>query len=135
MSARSKLLAAFAAAALVAAFASAAPAANTQGQKPAAETPTQIMPAGIYPLTPEREQALKPKDSFKECDACPEMVVVPKGSFTMGTPMTEVDRYKGEDPLHRVTLARPFAVGTLHGLIRRMGRLSCRRRLRRQQGR
>ena len=69
------------------------------------------MPAGIYPLTPEREQALRPKDSFKECDACPEMVVVPKGSFIMGTPITEVDRSKGEDPLHRVTFARPFAVG------------------------
>ena len=29
----------------------------------------------------------------------------------MGTPLSEVDRYKGEDPLHQVTLARPFAVG------------------------
>jgi formylglycine-generating enzyme required for sulfatase activity len=84
-------------------------------QKPPAEPPIQmpiqIMPAGIYPLTPEREQTLRPKDSFKECDACPEMVVVPKGSFIMGTPITEVDRAKGEDPLHRVTFARPFAVG------------------------
>jgi formylglycine-generating enzyme required for sulfatase activity len=66
---------------------------------------------GVEPLTPEIEQALKPKDSFKECEACPEMVVVPKGSFIMGTPLSEVDRYKGEDPLHQVTLARPFAVG------------------------
>jgi formylglycine-generating enzyme required for sulfatase activity len=39
------------------------------------------------------------------------MVVVPKGSFIMGTPITEVDRAKGEDPLHRVSFARPFAVG------------------------
>jgi formylglycine-generating enzyme required for sulfatase activity len=66
---------------------------------------------GVEPLTPEIEQALKPKDSFKECEACPEMVVVPKGSFIMGTPLSEIDRYKGEDPLHQVTLARPFAVG------------------------
>ena len=29
----------------------------------------------------------------------------------MGTPITEVDRYKGEDPQHRATLTRPFAVG------------------------
>jgi formylglycine-generating enzyme required for sulfatase activity len=72
----------------------------------------QIIPVkGVQPLTPDIEQALKPKDSFKECDSCPEMVVVPKGSFIMGTPMTEVDRYKGEDPLHRVSFARPFAVG------------------------
>src|SRR5258708_19044914 len=49
----------------------------------------QIFPAGIYPLTPEREQSLRPRDSFKECDICPEMVVVPKGSFMMGTPADE----------------------------------------------
>jgi formylglycine-generating enzyme required for sulfatase activity len=86
---------------------------------PAAEAPQAPVAAprqffatkGVEPLTPETEQALKPKDSFKECEACPEMVVVPKGSFIMGTPLSEVDRYKGEDPLHQVTLARPFAVG------------------------
>src|SRR5476649_2491641 len=33
-------------------------------------------------LSPEREHALKTNDSFKECDTCPEMVVVPAGSFT-----------------------------------------------------
>jgi formylglycine-generating enzyme required for sulfatase activity len=86
-----------------------APNSNTRNSPPA--LPAQIMPAGIYPLTPEREQTLKPKDSFKECAVCPEMVVIPPGSFIMGTPATEVDRYKGEDPLHRATIARPFAVG------------------------
>jgi len=115
MTVRLKLVLAFAAAALAVSPASAASAersaTGSPGQKPPAAMPAQIMPAGIYPLTPEREQALRPKDSFKECDACPEMVVVPKGSFVMGTPITEVDRFKGEDPLHRVTLPRPFAVG------------------------
>jgi formylglycine-generating enzyme required for sulfatase activity len=62
-------------------------------------------------LSPEREQALRPKDSFKECDACPEMVVVPKGSFMMGTPADEPEREPGEGPQHRVSLAQPFAVG------------------------
>jgi formylglycine-generating enzyme required for sulfatase activity len=37
-------------------------------------------------------------------------VVVPKGSFTMGTPTSEPDRDVGEDPLHRVNIPRPFAV-------------------------
>src|SRR6266576_1152431 len=64
-------------------------------------TPVQIFPATIYPLTPEREQSLRPKDSFKECDICPEMVVVPKGSFTMGTPTSEPDRDVGEDSAPR----------------------------------
>ncbi|QWG21030.1 formylglycine-generating enzyme family protein [Bradyrhizobium sediminis] len=39
------------------------------------------------------------------------MVVVPKGSFMMGTPASEPDRFKGEDPIHRVIFAKPFAVG------------------------
>src|SRR6266404_5263348 len=66
-------------------------------------TSVQIFPAAIYPLSPEREQSLRPKDSFKECDVCPEMVVMPKGSFIMGTPASEPDRFKGEDPMHRVS--------------------------------
>ena len=84
-----------------------------QGQTPPASLPKQYFPEkGIQPMTPELEQALRPKDSFKECDNCPEMVVVPKGSFMMGTPKTEVDRAaRGEDPIHRVTFAKPFAVG------------------------
>jgi formylglycine-generating enzyme required for sulfatase activity len=118
---RPKLLAALAAGTLVVALTGAAsarprpvhpapPAESTQTQP--APLPQQYFAAkGVQPLTPELEQALKPKDSFKECDNCPEMVVVPKGSFMMGTPIAEIDRAKGEDPLHRVTFVRPFAVG------------------------
>jgi formylglycine-generating enzyme required for sulfatase activity len=58
----------------------------------------------------EAEAGLKPKDSFKECPDCPEMVVVPQGTFMMGTPATEPERSKGEDPVHQVTIAKPFAV-------------------------
>jgi formylglycine-generating enzyme required for sulfatase activity len=35
-------------------------------------------------LSPAEECGLKPKDFFKECDLCPELVVVPAGSFEMG---------------------------------------------------
>src|SRR6266849_2116944 len=115
MTVRLKLLPVFAAATLAVSPASAASAerspTNSASPKPPAAMPAQLMPAGIYPLTPEREQALRPKDSFKECDACPEMVVVPKGSFTMGTPAGEPERDSGEGPQHRVTIAAPFAVG------------------------
>ena len=62
-------------------------------------------------LTPQRERALKPKDGFKECDACPEMVVVQVGSFTMGSPVSEENRDDDEGPQHRVTFARQFGVG------------------------
>ncbi len=56
-------------------------------------------------LTAAQEQALKPGDSFKECaHDCPEMIVIPAGSFTMGSPV------KVEQPQHPVTFSKPFAV-------------------------
>ena len=63
------------------------------------------------PLSPEQERALKPKDTFKECTNCPEMIVVPAGSFTMGSPASEPGRDPDEGPQHTVTLAQQFAVG------------------------
>jgi formylglycine-generating enzyme required for sulfatase activity len=39
------------------------------------------------------------------------MVVVPAGSFTMGSPPSEPERLPDEGPQHKVTIARPFAVG------------------------
>ena len=81
------------------------------------------------PLTPERERALKPKDSFKECGQCPEVIVVPAGSFTMGSPASEPERYDNEGPQHQVTFERQFAVGKFPITIRRMGGLPGRWRL------
>ncbi len=57
------------------------------------------------------EAALNPGQSFKECVNCPEMVVVPAGSFTMGSPESEPERTGDEGPQHEVTFAKPFAVG------------------------
>jgi formylglycine-generating enzyme required for sulfatase activity len=65
-------------------------------------------------LTVAQELALQPKDSFRECETCPEMVVVPSGSFTMGSPRTERDRDPDEGPQHAVTIGKPFAVGKFH---------------------
>jgi formylglycine-generating enzyme required for sulfatase activity len=62
------------------------------------------------PLSPDRERALKPKDTFSECSRCPEMLVVPAGSFMMGAPPDEPGRYNDEDPQHKVTIAKSFAV-------------------------
>jgi formylglycine-generating enzyme required for sulfatase activity len=67
----------------------------------------------VTPLSPERERALKPKDTFKECDTCPEMVVVPAGSFTMGSAANEKYRDDDEGPQRVVTFSRKFAVGKL----------------------
>lgn len=48
---------------------------------------------------------------FRDCDVCPEMVVVPPGSFMMGSPDSEEGRSPREGPQHRVTIDYPFAVG------------------------
>jgi formylglycine-generating enzyme required for sulfatase activity len=50
-------------------------------------------------------------ESFRDCPECPEMVVVPAGSFMMGSSESEAGRDSGEGPQRRVTIARPFAVG------------------------
>ena len=45
--------------------------------------------------SPATEQALKPGEFVQECAKdCPEMIVVPAGEFTMGSPATEQGRYQ-----------------------------------------
>ena len=44
---------------------------------------------------------------FRDCDGCPKMVVVPPGSFIMGSDDGETD----EQPAHQVTISEPIAVG------------------------
>ena len=54
---------------------------------PVSVSPALKPPPGVTataPLSAAEELVLKPKDSFKECAQCPEMVVVPAGSFSMG---------------------------------------------------
>jgi formylglycine-generating enzyme required for sulfatase activity len=80
---------------------------------PAAPAPVTVAPtsgAGSV-LSPAGERALKPKDTFEECKNCPEMIVVPAGSFTMGSAASEPGRNADEGPQHTVTFTRQFAVG------------------------
>jgi formylglycine-generating enzyme required for sulfatase activity len=65
------------------------------------------------PLTAAQERALAPQDRFHECAGCPELVVVPAGSFLMGSPASEQPREANEGPQHAVTIARRFALGRL----------------------
>jgi len=50
-----------------------------------------------------------PIKSFKDCADCPDMVIVPAGSYVMGSPPTEVGR--GEEMQHKIIIEHPFAVG------------------------
>jgi formylglycine-generating enzyme required for sulfatase activity len=68
----------------------------------------------VDPLSPERELTMRPGESFKECDACPEMVAVPAGSFMMGSPKGEKGRNPSqspkEEPQQRIVFLQQFAV-------------------------
>jgi len=89
----------------------AAPGPVAQTAPQLAPTPAPAASTEAAPLSPMQEKALKPKDTFKECANCPEMVVVPAGSFTRGSPTSEPGHSADEGPQHTVTIARPFAVG------------------------
>jgi formylglycine-generating enzyme required for sulfatase activity len=49
--------------------------------------------------------------TFRDCDVCPEMVVIPAGSFDMGANSAGPNSNPNEVPQHPVTIGRPFAVG------------------------
>ncbi len=71
--------------------------------------------AGIPPAAEQSVQVagrtLKPGDTFRDCETCPELVVIPAGRFSMGTSGADPARSPDEAPQHQVTLLRPFAVG------------------------
>ena len=50
-------------------------------------------------------------ETFRDCTDCPEMVVLPEGSFMMGSPQGEPGREFNEGPQHRVEIAYSLAVG------------------------
>lgn len=60
---------------------------------------------------PSPEEAFEVFEAFRDCAFCPEMVVVPPGTFTMGSPESEEFRAATEGPRHSVMIGAPFAVG------------------------
>jgi formylglycine-generating enzyme required for sulfatase activity len=57
--------------------------------------------------TETRTATLAQQETFRDCDLCPEMTIVPAGTFMMGAD----DRSPAERPAHRVTIPAPFAMG------------------------
>jgi formylglycine-generating enzyme required for sulfatase activity len=98
---------------LVAGLATALPA---MADEPAAATvpqaSTQSPPA--QNISTAKPGALAGAASFQEIwdiPQGPQLVVIPAGEFTMGSPASEVDRGTFEYPQHRVVIAHPFAIG------------------------
>ncbi len=82
------------------------------------DLPSAVRPAvGTY----DQDPPFEPGDRFKDCGTCPEMVVIPPGSFMMGS--TEEERQwvieqgsdasymQPETPRHPVDIPRAFAIG------------------------
>ncbi len=65
--------------------------------------------AASSPVTATRP--LKPGAILKDCTVCPELVVLPKGSFEMGSTLADVDSRSHELPRRRVTIGKHLAVG------------------------
>ena len=81
---------------------------------PKPQTSRPIQPAvGVF-------RRFDPGDAFRDCDKCPELIVVPAGSFTMGSTKAErrwaadqgvdTERYQLEGPSHQVEISYPFAM-------------------------
>ena len=60
--------------------------------------------------TTARVQPSSAPARFQDCDACPEMVIVPQGRFLIGSPEMEPGRGKDEGPQKEIVFAEPFAV-------------------------
>ena len=67
---------------------------------------TAAVDAGVAPAPGE-----VPGKVLRDCEQCPEMIVVPAGSFEMGSLPNEEGRQDSEGPVRRVEIPRPFAVG------------------------
>ena len=67
-------------------------------------------------------QRTQPGALFRDCPTCPQMVVVPAGSYQMGSPSYEAGRYDNEGPVHRVTIGQAFAVGVYEVTVGEYGR-------------
>jgi formylglycine-generating enzyme required for sulfatase activity len=91
--------------------------ANTSEHTGCADVSPQLAslsPDTARALSIPEECALPPKRSFKECQDCPEMVVVPAGEFLMGSSKDEIDQglaAANEAPQHKVVLGQTIAVG------------------------
>ena len=86
--------------------AAATPSTPAQQQVAAAQLPSPP------PATSQRGYPVPVGQSFRDCPlVCPEMVVIPAGDFTMGSPTLDLHADADERPPRRVRVSAPLAVG------------------------
>jgi formylglycine-generating enzyme required for sulfatase activity len=72
---------------------------------------TGILALLLLPVLALAAAPPKPGKHIKECSNCPELVVLPAGSFLMGSPASEPER-DADEPQHRVNITKSFAIAT-----------------------
>ena len=96
--------------------------ASAPGYETKTETVTHRRTPTVHRMT-LRKAGPKVGDQFRDCPACPEMVVVPAGSYRMGSPSSE-EGQPDERPVHEVTIAVPFAIGRHEVTVAEFGRFA-----------
>jgi formylglycine-generating enzyme required for sulfatase activity len=81
---------------------------GANAQRGLSNSPSADRPASSSdPVVAQRDQpSLDPGEIFRDCEACPELVVVPPGDFTMGSNDTPYEK-----PEHAIVIKRAFAIG------------------------
>jgi formylglycine-generating enzyme required for sulfatase activity len=85
-----------------------APSSPAPAPGPSTVAPAAAISVGLPPKIAANDPG---GEVFKECDECPEMVVVPAGKAMLGSPLGESGRQTFEAAPHTVEIAKPFAVG------------------------
>ena len=86
--------------------------ADSSVKGPKGKTPAAVAQLHSEPTVREAMGLHEVGDVFRDCPECPEMVVIPAGSFTMGSPPGEKGRSRPQEgPVRRVTIGGPLAVG------------------------
>lgn len=78
------------------------------------ETATEESDLAAAPETVDTDEtalAYQAGDAFRDCESCPQMVVVDAGAFKMGSPASERSRDDSEGPQVDVSISAAFAIG------------------------
>jgi formylglycine-generating enzyme required for sulfatase activity len=80
---------------------------EANAQRGLSSSPSAERPASADAVVAQRDQpSLDPGEIFRDCEACPELVVVPPGDFTMGSNDTPYEK-----PERAIAIRRAFAIG------------------------
>lgn len=79
---------------------------GTNAQRGLSNSPSADRPSSSDAVVAQRDTALDPGETFRDCADCPELVVVPPGDFVMGSSDTPYEK-----PEHTIAIKKPFAIG------------------------